>query len=67
MSIGYIVRRFLIFVVVVWAAATFNFFLPRLGGINPIREKLIAQSSLSGSVQAGLEDMIAGIRDQVWS
>ena len=59
MSITYIFRRFLIFVVVVWAAATFNFLLPRLGGTNPIREKLIAQSSLSGSVQAGLDDMIA--------
>lgn len=58
MSFAYIFRRLLIFFVVVWAAATFNFLLPRLGGINPIREKLVAQSSLSGSVQAGLEDMI---------
>jgi peptide/nickel transport system permease protein len=42
----------------VWAAATFNFLLPRLGGQNPIREKLVSQSALSGSVQAGLEEMI---------
>lgn len=72
MSATYIVRRFLIFVVVVWAAATFNFLLPRLGGVNPVREKLIAQASLSGSVQAGLEDMIAefeakfGIDQPLW-
>jgi peptide/nickel transport system permease protein len=58
--------------VVVWAAATFNFLLPRLGGVNPVREKLIAQASLSGSVQAGLEDMIAefeakfGIDQPLW-
>lgn len=58
MSVGYIVRRFLIFLVVVWIAATFNFLLPRLGGQNPIREKLVAQGALSGSVQAGLEEMI---------
>jgi peptide/nickel transport system permease protein len=58
MSVGYIVRRFLIFLVVVWAAATFNFLLPRLGGQNPIREKLVSQSALSGAVQAGLEEMI---------
>jgi peptide/nickel transport system permease protein len=57
-SVGYIVRRFLIFLAVVWAAATFNFFLPRLGGQNPIREKLVSQSALSGAVQAGLEEMI---------
>lgn len=58
MSVGYIVRRFLIFIAVVWAAATFNFLLPRLGGQNPIREKLVSQSALSGAVQAGLEEMV---------
>lgn len=58
MSVTYIVRRFLIFLAVVWAAATFNFLLPRLGGANPIREKLVSQSALSGAVQAGLEEMI---------
>jgi len=57
-SVGYIVRRFLIFIAVVWAAATFNFLLPRLGGQNPIREKLVSQSALSGAVQAGLEEMV---------
>lgn len=58
MSVGYIVRRFFIFLAIVWAAATFNFLLPRLGGQNPIREKLVSQSALSGAVQAGLEEMI---------
>ena len=58
MSVGYIVRRFFIFLVVVWAAVTFNFLLPRLGGQNPIREKLVSQAALSGAVQAGLEEMI---------
>ena len=58
MSVGYIVRRFFIFLAVVWAAATFNFLLPRLGGANPIRQKLVSQAALSGAVQAGLEEMI---------
>lgn len=58
MTVGYVVRRFLIFLAVVWAAATFNFFLPRLGGQNPIRSKLVSQSALSGAVQAGLEAMV---------
>lgn len=58
MSLTYLARRFLIFLAVVWAAATFNFLLPRLGGANPIREKLVSQSALSGAVQAGLEEMI---------
>ena len=58
MSLGYIFRRFLVFLVVIWAAATFNFFLPRLGGQNPIRSKLVSQAALSGAVQAGLEEMV---------
>ncbi len=58
MSVGYIFRRFLIFLAIVWAAATFNFLLPRLGGQNPVREKLVSQSALSGAVQAGLEEMV---------
>lgn len=58
MTVSYIVRRFFIFLAIVWAAATFNFLLPRLGGQNPIREKLVSQSALSGAVQAGLEEMV---------
>ena len=58
MSVGYIVRRFFIFLAIVWAAATFNFLLPRLGGQNPVREKLVSSSALSGAVQAGLEEMV---------
>ena len=58
MSVGYIVRRFLIFLAVVWVAVTFNFLLPRLGGQNPIRQKLVSQSALSGAVQVGIEEMI---------
>ncbi|MFN8488231.1 MAG: ABC transporter permease [Caldilineaceae bacterium] len=58
MTASYIVRRFLIFLAIVWAAATFNFLLPRVGGQNPIREKLVSQSALSGAVQAGLEAMV---------
>ncbi|MCX6050207.1 MAG: ABC transporter permease [Chloroflexi bacterium] len=58
MSVSYIVRRFLIFLAIIWAAATFNFLLPRLGGQNPIREKLVSQSALSGAVQVGLEEMV---------
>jgi peptide/nickel transport system permease protein len=46
------------FLVVVWAAATFNFFLPRLSGRDPIRTKLVSQGALSGAVQLGLEEMV---------
>jgi peptide/nickel transport system permease protein len=58
LSVGYVFRRFLIFLVVVWVAATFNFFLPRLSGRDPVRNKLVSMSALSGAVQLGLEDMV---------
>ncbi len=35
MSVSYIVRRFLIFLAVVWAAATFNFLLAAAGRAEP--------------------------------
>jgi peptide/nickel transport system permease protein len=46
------------FLLIVWLAATVNFFLPRIGGQDPIREMMIQQAALGGGVQTGLEDMI---------
>ncbi len=54
----YIVRRFLVFLVIVWLAATLNFFLPKLSGQDPVRTKLLEEASLGGYVHAGIEDMV---------
>ena len=43
---------------IVWLAATINFFLPRLGGQDPIRQMLVQQAAMGGSIQTGLEEMI---------
>ncbi|MEA2594711.1 MAG: peptide/nickel transport system permease protein [Thermomicrobiales bacterium] len=59
MRLEYVVRRLLLFFVVLWAAATLNFFLPRIAGQNPIRTRLLEQAAAGGYVQAGLEDMVA--------
>jgi len=40
MTIGYVMRRLAVFLIVVWLAASFNFLLPRLGTVNPVRQKL---------------------------
>jgi peptide/nickel transport system permease protein len=53
----YIARRFGVFVLIVWLAATLNFFLPRLSGQDPVRAKLLQQAALGGYVQAGIEEM----------
>jgi peptide/nickel transport system permease protein len=53
----YIVRRFGVFLLIVWLAATLNFFLPRLSGQDPVRAKLLQQAALGGYVQAGIDEM----------
>ena len=58
MRFNYIIRRILFFLLIVWLAATVNFFLPRLTGQDPIREKLMRESMLGGAMQSGIELMI---------
>ena len=54
----YIARRFAVFLLIVWLAASLNFFLPRLSGQDPVRTKLLAEAQLGGYIQAGIEDMV---------
>jgi len=54
----YIVKRFGVFLLIVWLAATLNFFLPKLSGQDPVRTKLLEQAALGGYVQGGIEDMV---------
>ena len=57
MHFAYIARRFGVFLLIVWLAATLNFFLPRLSGQDPVRAKLLQQASLGGYAQAGIDEM----------
>ncbi|MBQ42302.1 MAG: ABC transporter permease, partial [Gemmatimonadetes bacterium] len=59
MSLDYLIRRIGVFLIVVWAGATINFFLPRLAPVNPIRERLLQAVSFGG---AGKTDMEAVVR-----
>jgi len=54
----YIVKRFGVFLLIVWLAATLNFFLPKLSGQDPVRTKLLEQAALGGYVQGGIEEMV---------
>ena len=58
MQLAYIVRRFAVFLLIVWLAASLNFFLPRLSGQDPVRTKLLQSAQLGGYVHAGIEDMV---------
>src|SRR5689334_1027334 len=59
MRLEYVAKRFGMFLVILWLASTVNFFLPRLGGQDPIRAQLGAQAAMGGNSQVGMKDMIA--------
>ncbi len=53
-----ILKRCGVFFVIVWLAATLNFFLPKLSGQDPVRTKLLQQAQLGGYVQQGIDEMV---------
>jgi peptide/nickel transport system permease protein len=55
----YLVKRVGLFLLILWLASTVNFFLPRLGGQDPIRAQLGAQAAMGGASQVGMREMIA--------
>jgi len=58
MSIGYVIKRVLLFFVVVWAATSFIFILPKLApGRNPILERLGMMAATGGVQQGAIESM----------
>jgi peptide/nickel transport system permease protein len=57
-SLAYVATRVGSFFLIVWLAATINFFLPRLGDIDPIGQMLVEQAATGGSIQTGLDEMI---------
>ncbi|HRW06451.1 MAG TPA: ABC transporter permease [Caldilineaceae bacterium] len=60
MNVGYVLRRFGVFLIIIWLAATLSFLLPRLAPVNPIREKLLQAVSFGG---AGKTDMEAVVKN----
>ena len=72
MRADYIIKRLVLFFVIVWAAASLNFFLPRITGGDPIRSRLLQQAASGGAAQSGMEQMVAsyqerfGLNDPLW-
>jgi len=58
MHIDYVLKRFGIFLLIIWAAATLNFFIPRLGSRSPIEDKLMTQAATGGYLQQGVGEMV---------
>lgn len=59
MPLDYVLKRIGFFLIIMWLAATLNFFIPRLSGQNPVRERLLEQAVLGGYVHAGMNEMVA--------
>jgi peptide/nickel transport system permease protein len=57
-TLKYFVKRVGIFFLIVWLAATLNFFLPRIGGENPVAQKVMQMAALGGNLHAGMQDMV---------
>jgi peptide/nickel transport system permease protein len=58
MPVDYVLRRVGFFFLILWVAATLNFFIPRLSSQNPVRERMIEQAVLGGYVHAGMDQMV---------
>jgi len=52
MPIGYVLRRIGVFFLVIWAAATINFAIPRLSPADPIKEQTLTATTI-GQAQKG--------------
>ena len=59
MQANYILRRVFFLFMVIWTAATINFFLPRMTGRDPIREQMMQQIASQGRKAEDAEQMIA--------
>ena len=59
MSIRFFIRRCLFLLLVVWAAFTLVFFIPRLSSRNPIRERFAALARSGGFSPTDMEKIVA--------
>jgi peptide/nickel transport system permease protein len=59
MSLKKVIQRLLFLIVVIWAASTITFFIPRLSPKNPIRERFNQLAMTGGFNPADLEVIIA--------
>jgi peptide/nickel transport system permease protein len=57
-SWSFVVKRFFLLLLIIWSAATVNFFIPKLTPRNPLREKLLLEATRTGYIPPGFEEMV---------
>jgi peptide/nickel transport system permease protein len=58
MPLDYVIKRLAAFILIVWAAATINFIIPRLSSANPVRERMLQAVSMGGVSAQPLEEVV---------
>ncbi len=72
MTLSYLVRRIFMLFLIIFSAATLNFFIHKITTRKPIREKLMEQASRGGYIPPGFEEMVQsyeakfGLNKPVW-
>src|SRR5438105_4654879 len=61
---SYAVGRLIQFVVILWGAATLNFFIPRMAPGDPIRTRLLMMSRSGSISQQSIEEMVKSYDQQ---
>jgi peptide/nickel transport system permease protein len=64
MSAKRIIQRLLFLILVIWAASTITFFIPRLSPKNPIRERFNALAMTGGFSPTDLEKIVASYNEK---
>ena len=58
MRLEFLIRRVFLLFIIIWAAASLNFMIPRLSGGDPIRSRLLQTAATGGAVQTGMNEMV---------
>ena len=61
MTLRFVIQRLLFLVLVIWAASTITFFIPRISTRNPIRERLSQLARTGGFSPGDMEKIVASM------
>src|SRR5215217_2721883 len=61
MTLRFVIQRLLFLVLVIWAASTITFFIPRISARNPIRERFAELARTGGFSPADMEKIVGSM------
>jgi peptide/nickel transport system permease protein len=64
MTLRFVIQRLLFLILVIWAASTITFFIPRISNKNPIRERLAQLAQSGGFAPADMEKIVASMSEK---